>query len=164
MALLQTWSKTLVHLFLPSLLFAGGACSSSSSGSSSPACWSEGHWCICGADRPSSAPDFAGTCNASAVGERGICCKSAKRCSCAPVRCGIDSSDGFCMCGIDPYVSRFVGSCTATATTCCTQDTGYCYCEAGCEKRFANRVVSTCELTTPTAACDSGEVEVESCQ
>jgi hypothetical protein len=55
-------------------------------------------------------------------------------------------------------------SCTGTATTCCTSDTGYCYCEDGCGMRFGSRVVPSCDITTDTAACLSGETQVSSCE
>jgi len=140
------------------LIFAG-ACSSSNSDSGS-ACWVLNDGCACGPDRPSNAVPFKGTCSQLGVGDTAICCRRDAHCHCYPVRCGI-SVGGDCACGVG-FPDQF-DSCTGTASTCCTQDTGYCYCEEGCEKRFENRVVSSCDKTTQTVTCD-GDEKVSSCE
>src|SRR5258708_23388229 len=132
------------------------------SGSGS-ACWKLGRGCACGGERPTGTVDFSGTCNENGVGERGICCQAAGSCRCIPVHCGISSFSGVCLCGADPLISSTVASCTGTASTCCTQDTGYCYCEEGCQDRFENRLVTSCELTTSAATCNDSETRVSSC-
>lgn len=121
--------------------------------------------CICRVEpRPDEVP-FGRVCDESAYApERTLCCQSERYCYCEPVRCGV-ASDGDCICGIGILTARtFVGSCDGTASTCCTQDTGYCYCEEGCETRFGNRRVASCNPTTDTARCASGETPVASCE
>jgi hypothetical protein len=103
-------------------------------------------------------------CTEASVGGHGICCQGSGRCTCRPISCGISTATGDCTCGsLLPAFSGGRTSCTATASTCCTQDTHYCYCEDGCEARFGNRIVSSCDLTTDTVMCGSGETQVASC-
>lgn len=103
-------------------------------------------------------------CTPASVGEHAICCEGSGSCSCRPITCGIESS-GNCLCGsLLPAFTGGMTSCTGTATTCCTQDTGYCYCEDGCEMRFGNRIVSSCDITSDTIVCDSGDTQVSFCE
>lgn len=143
---------------------AGAGCSSSSSESDTSACWTSGSSCVCGAERPTTAVDFNGTCNESGLGDRAICCQTDSSCYCMPVTCGISAVDGVCLCGVGTLNATLVASCDGTASTCCTQDTGYCYCEDGCQDRYANRVVDSCNLATTAATCDEGETQVSSCE
>ena len=139
-----------------------GACSSDSGGAH---CWTGGDYCVCGGERPPDAADFPGACDANAFGARALCCKGKESCECAKVLCGV-GTDGSCVCGLVVSSSSYhiVDSCTGTASTCCTQDTGYCYCEEGCQNRFANHVVSDCDAHTTTATCYDDETQVTSCQ
>ncbi len=120
--------------------------------------------CICGAEPREDDVDFQGMCDENGVGERGVCCKRGDRCKCEPVQCGISSIGGDCLCGAGLLLDSIVGSCEGTASTCCTQDTGYCYCEDGCMNRFANRLVGSCDMSTSAATCPDGEEQVSSCQ
>lgn len=120
--------------------------------------------CICRMEPADSDVEFAGTCDESGVGERGVCCQGDDYCRCEPVRCGISAINGNCACGVGLFLSSIVGSCDGTASTCCTQNTGYCYCEDGCQDRFANRTVFSCNAATETATCRDGELRVASCQ
>jgi hypothetical protein len=47
---------------------------------------------------------------------------------------------------------------------CCTQDTGYCYCEDGCINRFGNHSVGSCDLATAPLRCITGSMEVDGCE
>jgi hypothetical protein len=133
-------------------------------GSKATPCWKSDNGCRCGTDRPVDAVEFSGTCSEGGVGKAGICCQYDDYCQCRTVECSIDSVDGICLCGLTPNSGDVVvESCTDRAKTCCTQDTGYCYCEDGCENRFANRVVPSCDRTTTTVSC-SGAPRVVSCQ
>lgn len=140
-------------------------------GGSGGACFEDAEeGCICAENSLESEVRFEGTCSPAGVGQPAVCCEGTNTyygdyCRCEPVRCGI-TSDGLCLCGVGVWFNfiRSVDSCTGTAPTCCTQDTGYCYCEEGCERRFANRVVGDCDLTTNTAVCPSHEFDVGSCQ
>lgn len=78
--------------------------------------------------------------------------------------CGFDVDDPTCLCGLGFSHDTVVASCDGTAPTCCTQDTGYCYCEDGCELRFGNRPVTSCGPSTEAARCSSGETQVSSCE
>ena len=98
------------------------------------------------------------------MGEHGLCCQGENDCRCQPVECGISSIHGDCVCGAGMYIDSFMGSCEGTASTCCTQNTGYCYCEDGCENRFESMVVSSCDRTTFTARCSAGQTQVSACQ
>lgn len=124
--------------------------------------WGDG--CSCGNARRDDDVPFVGTCDESAFDGRAICCQGDNYCRCEPVLCGISTMNGNCLCGVGAYIDSVVASCDGTAGTCCTQDTGYCYCEDGCENRFANRIVNTCNQTTSTATCSDDEVQVASCQ
>src|SRR5512145_665452 len=131
--------RSVVIMFVVSALPL--ACDSSSSSDSGKGnCWESADGCACGVERPSDATAFTGTCDENGVGDRGICCKSETSCFCLPVRCGM-ASDGVCECGLGTPGAYAVATCDGTASTCCTQDTGYCYCEEGCQNRYANRVV-----------------------
>lgn len=120
--------------------------------------------CVCRVEPRDSDVEFAGTCDEAGVGERGICCQGDDYCRCEPVRCGISSINGNCACGVGLFLDTLMGSCEGTAPTCCTQDTGYCYCEDGCEARFGNRLVPSCDLSTNTISCFADEIRVASCQ
>jgi hypothetical protein len=124
--------------------------------------------CFCPMEARTGAVEFEGTCNTSAFGGRTVCCRGTSYCRCEEVLCGISAVDGACLCGIGVTLTRTVSSCTGTAPTCCTQDTGYCYCEDGCELRFGNRVVASCDLSTDTARCQVDDVihetSVTSCE
>ena len=121
--------------------------------------------CVCRMEPDPGDVPFAGVCNEAAFsGERTFCCRGSTYCFCEPLRCGI-ASDGVCLCGISLFDERtIVASCDGTASTCCTQDTGYCYCEEGCERRFGNRLVASCNTPTDTARCSSTETRVTSCE
>jgi hypothetical protein len=120
--------------------------------------------CICRTESREDDVKFQGTCSEGGVGDRGVCCRGDDYCRCEPVKCGISSIGGDCVCGVGVFLSSTVASCDGTAGTCCTQDTGYCYCEDGCENRFANRIVSSCNVSTSAATCGDGETPVSSCQ
>ena len=120
--------------------------------------------CVCRDEPREGDVAFQGTCSAAGMGTRAICCRGSDYCKCMPVQCGISSISGNCLCGVDVFLESLVASCTGTAATCCTQDTGYCYCEDGCESRFANYLVDTCDLSTSTATCSSDELPVSNCQ
>lgn len=149
-------------------MVVASACGSEDSNGATPESGRCAQWgdngCICRTEPREGDVAFNGTCDQSGVGEPSVCCKSKDSCHCEAVQCGISSIGGECLCGIGVSFDNLVDSCTGTATTCCTQDTGYCYCEDGCENRFANRVVSSCDRTTSAATCSSGETEVSSCQ
>ena len=147
-------------------IFASTSTSSSNPDPTRPACWANGDGCVCGEERPDSAADFPGTCDENSVGDRGSCCQGSDDCYCSAIYCGIDRVDGLCLCGfpVSPETHIIVDSCTATASMCCTQDTGYCYCEDECINRFANRTVGSCDLTTSTVVCYEDEVQVASCE
>jgi hypothetical protein len=129
-------------------------------------CAVDGDWgCICRADPWEGETPFDGTCAVSGFGgERAICCQGDDYCRCELVRCGISAVTGLCLCGVGAILDSVVGSCDGTASTCCTQDTGYCYCEEGCQNRFANRPVGTCNAGTDTATCGTFETRVTSCE
>ena len=121
--------------------------------------------CLCGVTPfPDDVP-FERTCDESAFGGRPtVCCREDDVCACEPVQCGSEA-DGTCICGVGIITERrIVASCDGTASTCCTQDTGYCYCEEGCERRFGSRVVLSCNQTTDTARCSTGQTQVASCE
>lgn len=119
--------------------------------------------CTCGDEAvQSSKPPYPSKCSRQAIGGHSICCKGKTFCKCEMARCG--TSGGNCMCGSGISLSTDVTSCTATASMCCTQDTGYCYCEDGCNKRFASAVVGTCDVSSAPLRCDTGLQEVESCE
>lgn len=143
-------------------------CVDQPAGSSEPGasslCVEWGNGCACGSERSNDDVPFAGTCNETAFGERGVCCQREEYCYCEPVLCGISAVNGLCVCGIGVYFDSLVASCDGTAGTCCTQDTGYCYCEDGCDARFANRIVASCNSMTAPATCSDYEVEVPSCE
>jgi hypothetical protein len=152
----------IVLLGLSAFILAG-ACSSNSD-SAGANCWVSGPSnlsCSCGQERPMNAVSFKGTCNEGGVGARGLCCQGHDYCSCRPVTCGI-TGDGSCTCGILGVDG--LASCTGTASTCCTQNTNYCYCEEGCQSRFANHLVNSCDRTTSTVTCDDDETRVASCE
>jgi hypothetical protein len=110
---------------------------------------------------------FGRTCDEAAFdGDRAICCRGGSYCFCDRVRCGISASSGLCRCGLLDVsaLASMVGSCDTMASTCCTQDTGYCYCEEGCEMRFGNRLVGSCDTSTEAATCGSSETQVASCE
>ena len=142
-----------------------GALAEDAGGSGGCAEYYEG--CICRLEPFSSEPPFAGTCSEAEVGDRAICCQGSDYCNCEPVLCGISNYDGNCLCGVGVAFdfSRFVASCDGTDTTCCTNDTGYCYCEDGCEARFGSRLVASCNESTAPLSCDPDyEVRVSSCE
>jgi hypothetical protein len=120
--------------------------------------------CICRAQPREGDVEFQERCSEAGVGERGLCCQGDNYCRCEPVKCGISSISGMCVCGVGVFLSSTVASCDGTAGTCCTQDTGYCYCKDGCENRFANRIVTSCDMSTSAATCSDGETQVSSCQ
>jgi hypothetical protein len=151
-----------IFVALSAGLILSQACDSNSD-SRNGNCWQSGDSCACGNERPSDAIAFAGTCDEKGFGERGICCKSEASCFCLPVSCGI-ASDGICECGLGTPGLYAVDTCEGTASTCCTQDTGYCYCEEGCQNRYANRVVSSCNQMTSAATCGDYGSQVTSCQ
>ena len=130
----------------------------------SSVCVESGDGCSCRDERRDTDVPFGGTCNESAFGGPGLCCQGTNYCNCEPVLCGISSIDGVCLCGVGVFLDSTVASCDGTAGTCCTQDTGYCYCEDGCQDRFANRIVSSCNQDTSAATCSDTEVQVPSCE
>lgn len=147
------------------------ACSSSSSNSPSASpcrSLSSGDGCYCGDDAAQSTdPLFPSSCSRQGLGGHSICCKGAKYCQCRKAQCGRDSATS-CTCGVvDVELSSKSDSCTGTASMCCTDDTGYCYCEEGCDKRFGSRSIgTTCDLATAPLRCsaDFGETEVDACE
>lgn len=155
------------HLFvlvgLVTMVLVEGCADTRTSG---PGCAVDGDWgCICRSEAREDDVPFEGTCAESGFGgERAICCQGEDYCRCELVQCGISAISGLCLCGVGAPLSTLVGSCDGTASTCCTQDTGYCYCEDGCESRFANRPVSSCNAATETASCATYETPVSSCE
>lgn len=120
--------------------------------------------CICREERYPDDVPFEGTCEESSVGESALCCRGEDYCHCEPVLCGISVGTERCICGVGVAFETLVTSCDDNGQTCCTQDTGYCYCEDGCEQRFGNRVVSSCNRDTDTATCYEEETPVRSCE
>lgn len=154
--------KCLLSIVATVLVFSQiQACSSSSEEKAS--CWVSFSGCACRDKLSADEVAFTGTCDENGVGKRGICCQGDTSCYCLPVSCGVRVSDGICMCGIGSPGDYSVETCDGTASTCCTQDTGYCYCEEGCQNRFANRLVDSCNITTTTATCEYGP-QVTSCE
>jgi hypothetical protein len=151
------------------VLASFSACGSDSDGTSASKsgmsmCWESDEGCECGPDRPATAVTFSGTCSATDLAEHAYCCKRDDTCVCDPVQCSV-GTDGVCLCGLSPRPGDIVvESCSDRAQTCCTQDTGYCYCEDGCEKRFANRVVATCDRATNTVDCGDYWARVDRCE
>jgi hypothetical protein len=41
---------------------------------------------------------------------------------------------------------------------------GYCYCEDGCDQRYGNVAVSTCDVASAPFHCDSGQEEADNCE
>src|SRR5687768_8664563 len=106
-------------------LFAMSGCSSDSD---DPAQGADGacakfgdEGCICRAKPREDDVEFPGTCSEKSVGERGLCCQGDDYCRCEPVKCGISSIGGDCVCGVGVFLSSTVASCDGTAGTCCTQ-------------------------------------------
>ncbi len=120
--------------------------------------------CVCRDTRYDDDVPFPGVCDEASVGVRGLCCQGEGYCNCEAVLCGISASNGFCLCGVGVGFETLVASCDGAAGTCCTQDTGYCYCEDGCEQRFSSRIVTTCNQNTTAATCEENEIQVTSCQ
>ena len=122
--------------------------------------------CWCGEDAvASSHPKYSGTCSEAGVGGLAICCKSSTSCACHRVRCGPSSVDGTCVCGLGLGIESDQTTCAGTANDCCRTDTGYCYCENGCQNRFASYSIgSSCEMTDAILECDFGEQAVDSCE
>lgn len=120
--------------------------------------------CICREDRYESDVPFEGTCEASSVGEPSLCCSGDGYCHCEPVLCGFSVGSGTCICGVGVAFDFLVESCDDIAQTCCTQNTGYCYCEDGCEQNFGSYLVSSCNQNTPTASCYDDEVRMAGCE
>jgi hypothetical protein len=123
--------------------------------------------CSCGDDAVASGrPSYPTRCTAAALSGNSICCKSATSCRCAPAQCGTSIS-GSCACGAFLPLYGAVNACTGTASMCCTQDTGYCYCEDGCDKRFSSHSVgSSCAPSNAPLRCSesAGETEVQGCE
>lgn len=100
----------------------------------------------------------------------GLCCKdnASGSCDCKPIQCGLSAVGGSCVCGRDMHISNELESCSDTAAMCCYTDTGYCYCEDGCDQRFGSYFNGTsCEPSDYSINCGgmySGLVEVDSCQ
>ena len=166
----MTFFRRLPPLLALAIAFAPG-CSGGSGddpdggGGGSSACAQDDVTCICFDEPRDITNPFEGTCDENAFGaDPGICCRGPSACRCEPVRCGISGSTGNCLCGIGAILSSTTASCDGTASTCCTQDTGYCYCEEGCEGRFGNRLVSSCDAATDTAVCQFGDTRVPSCE
>jgi hypothetical protein len=119
--------------------------------------------CVCGASDNPTAPNYPKICSRASLGGNTICCKTSNWCTCTPAQCGTTVND-FCACGTEVPFRSARETCTETAPECCEQGTGYCYCEAGCSKRFASVPVgATCSPESAPLRCPSVATEVASC-
>jgi hypothetical protein len=120
-------------------LFVVGACGTTASPNPVSQCRARetqggqavtGGGCVCGTAADQAMPTYPTLCSNAAVGGNAICCKSATSCSCVPAQCGYTIGNSFCACGSGIFFSSKETTCTGKASMCCTQNTGYCYCEA----------------------------------